>query len=310
MVEHRVEGGGLAASGGAGDEDDAFGTRHHAPQQLLLRGVEADAVERYDALLAIEDAQYDVLAVNGRLRGAAEIDGMSADVHRDTAILRCACFSDVHAAHHLETHRHGGPIGFVQGTDLAQDAVDTVADAQEARLRLEVNVGGVALDRIGQQCVDQAYHRLAVLVGRDREAAEIDFAGLDFVQDAIDRQFVAVMLIDGTGDFRFAGQHGVDQQIGRDQRAQFVLCDDIVGIGDGDRQSPLLGVVVERQQAMPFCGIAWHHAQGNRIDRRTAEVDRFLAERFAQCIAQRCLGNEAQADQQLADRMVRLHLLQ
>jgi hypothetical protein len=129
----------------------------------------------------------------------------------------------------------------VQGADLAQDAVDAVADAQEAGFRLEVHVRGVVLDGIGEQRVDQAHHRLAVFVERRRQAAVVDLAGLDFMQDAVDRQFVAVILVDGAGDFRFAGDQGFDGQIGMDQRAQLVQRDDVVRIGDGDgRRCPIL----------------------------------------------------------------------
>jgi hypothetical protein len=130
----------------------------------------------------------------------------------------------------------------VQGADLAQDAVDAIADAQEVGFRLEVHVGGVVLDGIGEQRVDQPHHRLAVFVERRRQAAVVDLAGLDFMQDAVDRQLVAVILVDGAGDFRFAGNQGFDCQIRMDQRAQLVQGDDVVRIGDGDGD-PLFALV-------------------------------------------------------------------
>ncbi len=52
----------------------------------------------------------------------------------------------------------------MQAADLPQHAVDAVADAQEALLGLEVDVGRAALDRVGEQRVDQPHHRLRVLV--------------------------------------------------------------------------------------------------------------------------------------------------
>ena len=52
----------------------------------------------------------------------------------------------------------------MQAADLAQHAVDAVADAQEPLLGLEVDVGGAALDGVVQQRVDQPHHGLAVLV--------------------------------------------------------------------------------------------------------------------------------------------------
>jgi hypothetical protein len=46
------------------------------------------------------------------------------------------------------------------------------------------------------------------------------------------------------------------------------------------------------------------------IDDRVGEIDRLLAQRFAQRVAQGCFGDESQGDQQLADRLVGFHLLQ
>jgi hypothetical protein len=155
----------------------------------------------------------------------------------DAAVLRRARFGDVHAAHHLDAHRHRRPVGLVQGADLAQHAVDAVADAQEIGFRLEVDVRRVALDGIGQDRVDQADHRLAVFVGRGLQAAVVDFAGFDFVQDAVDRQLVAVVLVDGAVDFGFAGKQGVDLDVFVRQACAPCRGDDVVDVGNGDRQA-------------------------------------------------------------------------
>jgi hypothetical protein len=127
----------------------------------------------------------------------------------------------------------------VQGADLPQQAVDAVADAQEVLLRLEVHVGSVALDGVGEDGVDQAHHRLAVFVAGGGQAAPVDLAGLDLVQDAVDRQLVAVVLVDGAGDLRLAGQHGFDLQVVVGQRAQLVQRDDVVDVGDRHRHAVL-----------------------------------------------------------------------
>jgi hypothetical protein len=74
VIQDRVERGGLSAAGRPGDEDDALGPRDHALQHFELRLLEAELVERHDALLPVEDAQHQVLAVRGRQARAAEID--------------------------------------------------------------------------------------------------------------------------------------------------------------------------------------------------------------------------------------------
>ena len=45
----------------------------------------------------VEDAQHDVLAVDGRLRRDAEVDRPPVQVERDAAVLRRARLGDVHA---------------------------------------------------------------------------------------------------------------------------------------------------------------------------------------------------------------------
>ena len=94
----------------------------------------------------------------------------------------------------------------MQRADLTQDTVDTVTDAQEAALRLEVDVGCLAFDGVGEDRVDQANDRLAVLVGGRLQAAKVDLAGFDLVQNAVDGQFVTIGLVDGPVDFGFAGK--------------------------------------------------------------------------------------------------------
>jgi hypothetical protein len=85
-----------------------------------------------------------------------------------------------------QAHHHGGPIILVQRTDLPQHTVDAVADAQEALFRLEVDVRRATFYCVVEQCVDQAHDRLAVFVQVLRQTLKIDFAGFDFVQDAVD----------------------------------------------------------------------------------------------------------------------------
>src|SRR5207344_133372 len=84
--------------------------------------------------------------------------------------------------------------------------VDAVADAQETLLRLEVDVGGSALYRVGQQGRNEAHDRLRVRVAGRLEALIIDLPGLDFVQDSVDREVVSVVLVDRPADLALAGE--------------------------------------------------------------------------------------------------------
>ncbi len=198
----------------------------------------------------------------------------------------------------------------MQRTHLAQHAVDPVADAQEAGLGFEVDVRRFTLDGVGQDRVDQADDRLAVFVGRGLQTAEVDLAGFDLVQDAVDRQFVAVGLVDGAVDFGFAGQERVDLDLVVRQAAHAVERDNVVDVRNGDRQPVVFGVVVERQQVVALRQFARHKVQRRGVDDRIREVDALLAKAFRERIAQRGFRDEAERHQQLADRLVRLHLFQ
>ena len=165
MTENRVERCGLAAAGRPREQDDALRPGDHQFELIKLRVGEAESFQRYQALLAVENAQHDVFAMHRRLRRDTEVDLPAADIECDASVLRRARFGDVHAAHHLDAHSHGRPVGLMQRADLTQDAVDTVTDAQEAALRLEVDVGCLAFDSVGEDRVDQANDWLAVLVG-------------------------------------------------------------------------------------------------------------------------------------------------
>ena len=310
MVEHRIKRGCLAAAGWAGGEDDAFRARNHQLEQVELVFGQAEAVERNQPFLTIQNAQDDVFAVDGRLGGNAKIDLPPAHAEGDATVLRRPRFGNVHAAQDLDAHGHGRPVRLVQRADLAQHAVDAVTDAQEAGLRFEVDVGGFAFDGVGQDRVDEPDDRLAVFVGRRLQAAKIDLAGFDLVQDAVDRELVTVGLVDGTVDLGFTGEQRVNLDVVGRQAADAVECDDIVDIGDGDRQSLLVGVIVKRQKVVALGQFARDQRQCRRVDDDVGEVDALLAETFRQRITQGGFGNEPQRNQQLADRLVQLHLLE
>ena len=135
---------------------------------------------------------------------------------------------------HFHPHQDARPVGLVQAADLFQHAVDAVADAQEGVLGLEVDVGGAALHRIDQQRADQPHHRLGVFLGLGVEAGVIDFAGLDFAQDAVERELEAVELVDAFQQLRFARQQGVDFELAAERGFQLVERDDVEHVGGGE----------------------------------------------------------------------------
>jgi hypothetical protein len=101
----------------------------------------------------------------------------------------------------------------MQGADLAQHAVDAIADAQEIGFRLEVNVDASRLTAsVRIESIRRTTGWLYSSSVADN-AFPVDLAGFDFLQDAVDRQFVTVILVDGAVDFGFAGDQRIDLDV-------------------------------------------------------------------------------------------------
>jgi len=135
---------------------------------------------------------------------------------------------------------------------------------------------------------------LAVLVIGCRQAFPVDFPGFDFVQDAVDRQFVPVVLVDCSVDLGFAGQQGFDLGALFQQRTDPVEADNVVDVGNRQGQALARQVVVEREQVIAFGEFPRDELEGLRVDDRMGQVDALLAQAFRQRLAQGRFGNETQ----------------
>jgi hypothetical protein len=165
-----------------------------------------------------------------------------------------------------------------------------------------MDVGRIVLDGIGQDRVDQANDRLAVLVSGRLQAAKIDLAGFDFVQDAVDRQLMTIVLVDRAIDLGLAGEQSVDLDFVAGQATNPVQGNDVVDVGNGHRQAQVFGIVVERQHMVALGEVARDELQRRGIDNRIRQIDALFAEAFRERVAQRRLGDEAERDQELPDR--------
>ena len=158
LAQQGVERGGLAGTGGTGDEDDAIGQRDELADGRLRGGIEADLghVERF----ASEQAERHRFAVHRGNGGHTNVDGVAVELQVDTAILRQPALGNVEVRHDLETrnqrvlqqahvgrHRH-----------LEKAAVNAVADAQIALQRLYVNVRGALAQGFTEDLVHEVHH--------------------------------------------------------------------------------------------------------------------------------------------------------
>ena len=247
-------------------------------------------------LFPVEDAQHDVLAVDGRLRGDAEIDRPAVEIERDAAVLRRARLGDVHAAHHLQAHRHAGPVVLVQAADLPQHAVDAVADAQERVLRLEVDVRGAALHRVGEQRVRPGA-RPAGCTRRRRLAGSGSRSRRSRSRAGCRRPTARGRSTDRCASSSCASPAStvLDLDLLAERRAQLVERDDVGHFGDRDRQrrASLLSKAIgsTRWRRAKSCGTSFSASPSTMI---CVEVDALLADGPGHDVADRRLGDEAE----------------
>ena len=159
-----IERGALPRAGRTGHQDHAVS----APDQRLilveLVGQEAQLLQRHVDVLLVQDAEHDLLAVDGGEAGDPQIKLAAVDGERGAAVLGTPGLGDVHVAHDLDAREHGGLLGARHDHGLLQHPVDAVTDPQPVLLRLQVNVAGLGADGAVQDRVGEAHHRRVVHV--------------------------------------------------------------------------------------------------------------------------------------------------
>ena len=151
-LQRGIERGGLAAAGGAGDQEDAV---RQADVKCSMRRQHA-VVEAQPAQIveiaggAVEQAHHDAFAVERGQRGDAEVHFAAEDLDLDAAVLRQAALGDIQLGHQLQARDDGGLQLARRRLLVEQHAVDAVADAEFLLERLDVDVAGALLDRLAR----------------------------------------------------------------------------------------------------------------------------------------------------------------
>ncbi len=248
--------------------------------------------------------------MGGRLGGRPEVDLPADQGHGDAAILRRTRLGDVHAADYFQAHHHGRPVTLVQAAHLPQHAIDAVADPQEGFLGLKVDVGGFALYSVGQQRIDQPHHGVAVLVLAGLQAVEVQFAGFNLTQNAVDRELKAVDLLDDADNLRLAAQHCLNGDVAAVQGADLVERHDVEGVSHRQGKVPGLRIVGQRQDGVAPGQILRHDANGSGVDDRVCKIHTALANVLTEYITHQRIGDKAQLDQHGTQRLVGLFQFQ
>ncbi len=106
---------------------------------------------------AAQNTDVDRFPVGRGENAHAQVVLVLAERGQDLAVLRQAFFRDIHVRHDLDAGDNSGmkPANGRRHRRLVQNAVDAVAHAQPVFKGLDVNVGGVRLNRLEYQFVDE-----------------------------------------------------------------------------------------------------------------------------------------------------------
>src|ERR1041385_1504944 len=267
LIQGRVERGGLAAAGGAGDQHHAVGFQNVAAELAQIFFIKADNVEHQVLeLLAhrffIQHAQHGVFAVNGGHDGDAEIDQTAAVLHTETSVLGHAALGDVQLAHDFYARNDGGVVLLGHGLHgRLQHAIDAVLHHHGIALGLNVDIAGTLLQRGKNRGVHQADDRADVGFSRAGDAVNSNvFAGALVIADDVQHKAFAgflqhalrlLSLFQNVADLGQRGHLGPDAPV--QQQADFIDHHQLAGIGNGDRQRAVIllqrNKVVAKHQA-------------------------------------------------------------
>ncbi len=119
----------------------------------------------------------------------------------------------------------------MQCPDLTQHAINPVADPHEALLGFEVNIAGLPLYRIHQDRIDHPDNRSGEFAFGTLDAGKVDLAGLHLIEDAVNRQHMAVVGFDRVDDFAACGHPHIDPVFSVECGIELVEHHHIVRIG-------------------------------------------------------------------------------
>ena len=178
-VERGVERRRLARPGRTGHQDHpvGLGVRRLEPREVA--GTEPQVGQAEPGVGVVEHTRDDLLPPHRRQRRHTQVDRLPEVAHREPPVLGDPPLGDVHVGHDLQPAHDPaqdaarGPVG------VAEHAVDAVADPQVLLGRLEVDVGGLVGDRLGDQQVHEPHHR--GVLGDLGESVEVVVDLLDVV---------------------------------------------------------------------------------------------------------------------------------
>ena len=193
FVDGGVEGGRLAGTCGACNQDHAVGLVDVTAEARDVLRIEADYIEIQVAeffaeRFFIENAEDGVFTVNRRHDGDAEVDEAAFVANAEAAILGDAALGDVEFAHYFNSGKDGGVPFLGEGLHgVLQDAVDAVLDDDFGVAGFDVDVTGAALEGRENHGVDETDDGADAGVARQFVHGDV-FVAVFFVADDLERE--------------------------------------------------------------------------------------------------------------------------
>jgi hypothetical protein len=269
---------------------------------------QADLGDRLGLLgLLAQQPDHHRLAVHRRHRRDPRVGLHPLQADAATAVLRLAPLGDVHAGQDLDAGDQRPLDRLGHDGDLPQQPVDAEPHPDVALLRLDVDVGGAAVQGLVHDGVDQPDHRRVVDVPDLLEVLVLLLAGLEAldvgeraegVRHPAARPRAAVVAVDrllhvGGGRHRRADRGELGRQ------ADVVERQHVGRVGQGDRQH-VVGQG-DRHRLVPHRHVAGEHGQGLLGDRQAPEVDEREPELVAEGARDLHLAGQAERGDHLAD---------
>src|SRR5581483_5427075 len=303
------------------------GDEHHAPRledRLLelrerlrleaeLRHVEAEVV-------LVEQTKDDLLSEQRRQNRDAEVElfvlVLELHLQLDASVLREALLGDVELRQNL--HARGDRVPQFEGRihDLVQDAVDAEPYAILLLVRLDVNVGCAALDRVGENEVaqfdDGRFFR--------RIGERVDVELFLFLEDLQVRILLRLKIFHDLLQLERGGRsvvvvdRGLDAELGGDDRLDVVARHELdvvhgehvrrIRHRDRDRRA---GLVDGKDVVLPR-DVTGDQLDDAGVDLEVLEIDGRHSELLRQALGNVLLGHEPELDERLTELSARLFL--
>src|ERR1700730_7436753 len=314
LGERRVERGGLARSGGTGDQHHAVG-----PVDGVLEGLERLRVETQLGhveleVRLVEQTHDDFFADQAGADRDAEVHlAALAQLELDAAVLREAALGDVELGHDLHAADDRCLQLHRRLHRLVEHAVDAVADAEVLLVRLDVDVARALLDRVEQDQVHELDHWRILRALLDIEdvllvlgVVDLDLVLVDPLHHLVVRgTALGVVLLQALLDRLLGGDHHLDVVAGE----ELDVVDGVDVGGVAHRQDQRGAGAVDRDALVLLGHVLRNELDHLEVDVELFEIDRGDAVLLGEEARELALLDETELGEVVADAAARLLLL-